>query len=121
VRADDIDADATREITGRLAQANINCRVARNGVPLVDRLRKLPFAGLIVLLGRCPPTWIEQQGDELMAVDLSLKDQTPLRAYCHCQQPRVVPPYVGHGMLELSVPDELDRLIQVIRSRGADA
>jgi len=117
VRADENDSDATREMVTRLAQANIGCRVARNGVPLVDRLRKIPFDALIVILGQCSPLWIEEQGDELLAVDLNMKDQTPLRAYCHAERRRVVPPYVGGEMLDLITPDELDPLIQAIHAR----
>ena len=45
-----------------------------------------------------------------------LKDQVPLRAYCHCGG-RKMAPYVGRGMLQIDAPIELDRLIEAIRQR----
>ena len=121
LKADPADAEPTNEIVQSLTAANILCRVARNGVPMVERLRAIPFDALIVVLGECPDDWIEDRGDELMAVDLNFKDQVPLRVYCHCGSRQTTPPYVGREMLQVVAPGELDRLIQAIRQQGGDS
>jgi hypothetical protein len=117
VKADDADAEPTELIVQSLSAANIRCRVSQNGVPMVERLREIPFDALIVVLGQCGNDWREHRGDELMAVDLNLKDQVPLRAYCHCGVRRLAP-YVGRDMLQVVTPAELDVLIQAIQRRG---
>lgn len=118
VKADAADAGPTDRIVQSLIAANIRCRVSQNGVPMVERLREIPFDALIVVLGQCGNDWIELRGDELMAVDLNLKDQVPLRAYCHWDVRRLAP-YVGRDMLQVVAPAELDVLIQAIQRRGA--
>ena len=114
VRADGVDNEPTERIVHSLSEANIGCRVTQNGVPLVQRLREIHFDALIVVMGRCRDKWCEDQGEELLAVDLNHKDQVPLRAYCLWGERRRLP-YVRRDMLQVVVPDELDVLIQAIR------
>lgn len=119
VKAAPADAEPTNELVQSLSEANISCRVAQNGVTMVERLREIPFDALIVVLGKCPNEWMEDRGDELMAVDLSLKDQAPLCVYCDCRGHQRIRPYVAPGMLLIAVPRELDRLIRAIHQQGA--
>lgn len=118
VKANESDIDPAGQIIQSLSEANIRCRAPHSNVPLVDRLRKDQFDALIVVLGDCPGDWIDDQGDELMAVDLNMKDQAPLRAYCHCGG-RKLPPYVGRDMVQVVAPDELEVLIHAIQQQGA--
>jgi len=120
VKYDRVDAKPTREMLRTLKQANIHYTSSPNGdTTLVQRLREHPFDALILVLGNCDDDWLERRRDELIEVELTLKEQSPLRAYYYTEDATVVPPRCSPSTLEIEGPDELDNLIQAIRGGAA--
>ena len=112
------DDNAVIQMLERLAQKNVQCRTSKNGRPLLDRLREIPFDGLIVVLGECDDDWLEDRGDEMMAVELGLKDQAPVRAYFHPDGSRTIPPWTDQSILQIHGEAELEQFVKAMRSRG---
>jgi hypothetical protein len=85
----------------------------------VDTLREVPYDAVLIVYGSCADEWLERHGDELMAVDLNLKEQAPVRAYYLCaEEPRL--PYRSKAVLQIKRRDEAgwQKLIAAIQKRG---
>lgn len=120
VKYDRVDAKATREMLRILKEANIRCTSSPNGsTTLAQRLRENPFDALILVLGNCDDDWLERRIDELIEVELTLKDQSPLQAYYYAEGATAVPPDISPSTLEVEGADELDNLVQAIRGGPA--
>ena len=121
IKFNEADEEPTKEMLAELKLAHINCRSTHNGRSMVDRLRENHYDALVVVLGNPPADWLEERGDELMAVELDLKEQAPLRAYYYCGESSPVPPYVGQDVLEIHGRDQLDQLVQAIKRSGGNS
>jgi hypothetical protein len=100
--------------------ANVNCRVTSAGKSLVDTLREVPYDAVLIVYGSCADDWLEQRGDELMAVDLNLKDLAPVRAYyISADEPRL--PYRSKAVLQVNCRDQAgwQQLMTAFRIRPA--
>src|SRR5262249_27500018 len=99
IKADKADKDVADEVSQALMSANVNCRVSTQmGKTMMDWLREIPYDAMLIVYGECSDDWLERLGDELMAVDLNLKSQAPVRAYYCCpDEPHL--PYRGQGVL----------------------
>ncbi|MEF8733984.1 MAG: toll/interleukin-1 receptor domain-containing protein [Candidatus Accumulibacter meliphilus] len=119
MKADKPDEDVANEVCHALKTANVNCRVTRTGKSLVETLREIPYDAVLIVYGCCSDDWLEERGDELMAVDLNLKDQAPVRAYYVCVEKARLP-YHGKGVLEIKRRDNAgwQQLMAAIRERG---
>ncbi len=116
VKYDRVDAQPTREMLRVLKNANIRCTSSPNGkTTLVQRMREVSFDALILVLGACDNEWLENRIDELIEVELTLKEQSPLQAYYYAKGATAVPPHISASTLEIEGPDQLDRLAQAIR------
>lgn len=119
IKADKPDNVVAEEVSRALVSVNVNSRVTRAGKSLVDTLREVPYDAVLIVCGSCSDDWLEQRGDELMAVDLNLKDQAPVRAYYVCaEQPQL--PYHSKGVLQVARRDEngWKQLLEAIQQRG---
>jgi hypothetical protein len=119
IKADKPDSVIADEISEALQTANVNCRVTRVGKSLIETLREVPYDAVLIVSGSCGEDWLEQRGDELMAVDLNLKDQAPVRAYYVC--PDHPPfPYRSKAVLQITRRDEAGwlQLMTAIHKRG---
>ena len=97
----------------------MNCRVTSAGKSLVDTLREVPYDAVLIVYGSCSDDWLEQRGDELMAVDLNLKDLAPVRAYYVCaDEPQL--PYRSKAVLQVNRRDQAgwQQLMTAIQKRG---
>jgi hypothetical protein len=115
VKYNDADADAAREVVDTLGRHNLTCLSSNNGLPLVAALRELPVQALIVVLGNCPQDWVALCGLELLKVQITFKDRTPLRVYFNTNPERRIPPLTGKGVLEVRGQRELNQLVEAIR------
>lgn len=105
IKADKPDDVVAKEVSQALMSANVNCRLTSAGKSLVDTLREVPYDAVMIVCGACTDDWLEERGDELMAVDLNLKDLAPVRAYyVSTDDPRL--PYRGKGVLEVKCRDQ---------------
>jgi hypothetical protein len=119
IKADKPDQDVAEEVSQALSSANVNCRVTSAGKSLVDTLREVPYDAVLIVYGSCADDWLEQRGDELMAVDLNLKDMAPVRAYYVCaDEPRL--PYRSKAVLQVNRRDQAgwQQLMTEIQKRG---
>lgn len=119
VKADKPDAVVAEEVSQALLSANVNCRVTSTGKSLVDTLREVPYDAVLIVYGSCSDDWLEQRGDELMAVDLNLKDLAPTRAYYVCvDEPHL--PYHSKAVLQVKRRDQAgwQQLMTAIQERG---
>lgn len=112
------DSDSVQRMLDRLAENNVECRASKNGRPLLDRWREIPFDGLMVVLGDCDDAWLEDRGDELQAVELGLKDQSPVRAYFHPEGSRKTPPLTRNDILQIHGEAELEKFVTAMQTRG---
>lgn len=110
-----VDTRPTNQLVHQLAAENIRCRSAVNGTPFLERMRDVPFDGIIIVLGDNPDEWTEHRGEELLAVEQSLKDQAPIRAYYRISD--TVPPFVGPDVLQINGEAEISNLIRAIHER----
>ena len=116
VRYDQVDGPTTCKMLRALADADIRCTSSPNGsTALVQRLRENPFDALVLVLGECRVEWLEKQIDELNAVELTLKDQSPLRVYYYPDGSTAAPPVISRTTLEFDGGAELDQLANAIR------
>jgi hypothetical protein len=106
------------EMLNVLKDANVSCLSSTNGRPMIDQLREIPFSALVVVLGDSPRDWLEDRGQELLSVELNLKDQAPVRAYYYCGNFSSVPPFVGSDVLEIHGRQELGQLVEAIKKNG---
>ena len=120
IKADKPDNVVAKEVSDALMSANVNCRVTRTGKSMMDWLREVPYDALLIVCGSCSDDWLEERGDELMAVDLNLKDLAPVRAYYVCTDDAQLP-YRGKGVLQIKRRDQesWQRLMTAIQRRGA--
>ncbi|MGB8167664.1 MAG: toll/interleukin-1 receptor domain-containing protein [Chthoniobacteraceae bacterium] len=119
IKADKPDSVVAEEVSQALIAGNVNCRVTRAGKSLVDALREVPYDAILIVYGSCSDDWLEQRGDELMAVDLNLKDLAPVRAYFVCaEEPQL--PYRSKGVLQINRRDQVGwkQLMTAIHQRG---
>ncbi len=68
---------------------------------MAQRLRENPFDALIVVLGDCGDDWLEKRVDELIEVELTLKEQAPLQAYYYAEGATAVPPDISPSTLAM--------------------
>jgi TIR domain-containing protein len=118
IKADKPDNVVAEEVSQALMSANVNCRITSAGKSLVDTLREVPYDAVLIVYGSCADDWLEQRADELMAVDLNLKDLAPVRAYYICAaEPRL--PYRSKAVLQINRRDQAawQQLISAIRTR----
>ncbi|HEX3150476.1 MAG TPA: toll/interleukin-1 receptor domain-containing protein [Gemmataceae bacterium] len=120
IKADKPDNVVAEEVSNALMAANVNCRVTRTSKTMMDWLREVPYDALMIVCGSCSDDWLEQRGDELMAVDLNLKDQAPVRAYYVAGEETPIP-YRGKGVLQIKRRDDAGwkQLMSAIQQRGA--
>jgi hypothetical protein len=104
IKADKADNVVADEVSQALMSVNVNCRVTRTGKSMIDWLREVPYDAVLIVCGSCSDDWLEQRGDELMAVDLNLKDLAPVRAYYVCTDEAQLP-YRGMGVLRVKHRD----------------
>lgn len=119
IKADKPDRVVADEVSEALMSANVNCRITSDGKPLVEALRATSYDAVLIVYGSCADDWLEQRGDELMAVYLDLKDQAPVGAYYICaDEPRL--PYYSKAVLQVKRRDQagLQQLITAIQKRG---
>jgi hypothetical protein len=119
IEADKPDDDVADEVVKALVADNVNCRIPHNGTALVDFLRKGVYQAVLIVCGACSPEWLELRGEELMAVDMDLKDQAPVRAYYVCTDKTRLP-YLGKNVLQVKRRDQesWQRLMSAIQQRG---
>ena len=119
IKADKPDSVVANEVSEALASADVNCRVTRTSKTVMDWLREVPYDAVLIVYGSCSDDWLEQRGDELMAVDLNLKDQAPVRAYYICTDEAQLP-YRGKGVLKVKHRDQASwqQLMTAIQQRG---
>lgn len=119
IKADKPDHIVAEEVSQALSSANVNCRVTRTGKSLMEWLREVPYDAVLIVCGACSDDWLEQRGDELMAVDLDLKDRAPVRAYYVSAEETQIP-YRGKGLLQLKHRDQAgwQQLMAAIQQRG---
>jgi hypothetical protein len=120
IKADKSDNVVADEVSQALLLANVNCRVTRTGKSMMDWLREVPYDVLLIVYGSCSDDWLEQRGDELMAVDLNLKDLAPVRAYYVCTHEAQLP-YRGKGVLQVKHRDQAgwqQLMTEIHRRRG---
>lgn len=122
IKADKPDNVVADEVSTALASADVNCRVTRTGKSVMEWLREVPYDAVLIVCGACSDDWLEQRGDELMAVDLNLKDQAPVRAYYVCADDAIVP-YRGKNVLQVKHrdPSSWQKLMETIRQRGGQS
>ncbi len=119
VKYAEVDAKPTRKMLRVLKEADIHYTSSRNGnTTLVERLRENPFDVLILVLGKCDDDWLDKRTNELLEVELTLKEQSPLRAYYFTEETAPAPPHCSPSTLEIDGPGELDDLVQAIRGGG---
>ena len=120
IKADKPDTVVAEEVSQALESANVKNRVTYSaGKSLVDTLREVPCDAVLIVYGSCADDWLEQRGDELMAVDLNLKDLAPVRVYSVCaDQPRL--PYRSKAVLQIKRRDQpgWQQLMTAIPQRG---
>jgi hypothetical protein len=120
IKADKPDSVVAEEVSQALMSANVNCRVTYSaGKSLLDTLREVPYDAVLIVYGACADDWLEQRGDELMAVDLNLKEMAPVRAYYVCaEEPHL--PYRSKAVLQVRRRDKegWQRLMAAIQERG---
>ena len=119
IKADKPDTVVADEVSQALMSANVNCRLTSAGKSLVDTLRDVPYDAVLIVYGACGDDWLEQRGDELMAVDLNLKDLAPVRAYyVSADEPRL--PYRSKAVLQINRRDPAgwQQLMTEIQKRG---
>lgn len=119
IKADRPDNVVAEEVSQALMSANVNCRITRAGKSLVETLREVPYDAVLIVYGACADDWLEERGDELMAVDLNLKDQAPVRAYyISAEEPWL--PYRSKGVLQINRRDQVgwQQLMTAIQERG---
>lgn len=118
--ADKPDTAVAQEVSEALESANVKNRVTYSASKsLLDTLREVPYDAVLIVYGSCADDWLEQRGDELMAVDLNLKDLAPVRAYYVCaEQPRL--PYRSKAVLQVKRRDQpgWQQLMTAIQQRG---
>jgi hypothetical protein len=119
IKADKADNVVADEVSQALMSVNVNCRVTRTGKSMMDWLREVPYDVLLIVCGSCSDDWLELRGDELMAVDLNLKDLAPVRAYYVCTDEAQLP-YRGKGVLQVKHRDQAgwQQLMTAIHRRG---
>lgn len=119
IKADKPDDVVAAEVSDALTSANVKCRVTRTGKTVMDWLREYPYDAVLIVCGSCSDDWLEQRGDELMAVDLNLKDQAPVRAYYICADNAQLP-YRSKDVLQVKRRDQASwqRLMTAIQQRG---
>ena len=86
---------------------------------MVDTLREVPNDAILIVYGSCRDDWLEQCGDELMAVDLIFKDLAPVLAYYICaDEPRL--PYLSKAVLQIKHRDPAgwQQLMTAIQKQG---
>ncbi len=116
VKYDRVDAKPTREMLRILKEANIRCTSSRNGsTTLTQRMREIPFDALILVLGECEDDWLDRLTDQLIEVELTLKEQAPLQAYYYAEGATVAPPDISQSTLEIEGSNELGKLVEAIR------
>jgi hypothetical protein len=120
IKADKPDCVVAEEVSQALIAGNVNSRVTRAGKSLVDTLREVPYDAVLIVYGSCSEDWLEQRGDELMAVDLNLKDLAPVRAYYISTADPPQLPYRSKGVLQVNRRDEegWKLLMAAIQQRG---
>ena len=126
IKADKPDSAVADEVSQILTSANVSSRVTHTGKPMMDWLRDKEFGAshidaLLIIYGSCSDAWLEQLGDELMAVDLNLKDMAPVRAYYVCTEDARLP-YRSKGVLQVRHRDKegWQRLMAAIQERGGE-
>ena len=79
----------------------------------------MPYDAVLIVYGSCSDDWLEQRGDELIAVDRNLKDQAPVRAYYICTDEAQLP-YRAKGVLKVRHRDQASwqQLMTAIQQRG---
>ena len=119
IKADRPDHVVADEVSEALTAADVNCRITRTGKTMMDWLREVPYDAVLIVYGDCSDEWLEQRGDELMAVDLNLKDLAPVRAYYICAGEAQLP-YRGKGVLQVKHHDQTSwqQLMTAIQRRG---
>jgi TIR domain len=119
IKADKSDSVVADEVSNALTAGNVNCRVTRTSKTMMDWLREVPYDALMIVCGSCSDDWLEQRGDELMAVDLNFKEQAPVRAYYVVEEETPLP-YRGKGVLQIKRRDEASwkQLMSAIQQRG---
>ena len=121
IKADKPDNVVAEEVSQALTSANVNCRVTYTAAKsLVDALREVPYDAVLIVYGSCSDDWLEQSGDELIAVDLNLKDLAPVRAYYICaDEPHLR--YRSKAVLEVKRRDQAgwQQLMAAIQKRGS--
>jgi hypothetical protein len=119
IKADKPDHVVADEVSQALMSANVNCRITSAGKSIMDTLREVPYDAVLIVYGICSDDWLEQRGDELMAVDLNLKDLAPVRAYyISADNPQL--PYRSARVLQVNRRDQegWKRLMTAIQQRG---
>lgn len=119
IKADKPDKAVADEVSNALLSANVSCRISRSGKAVMDWLREVPYDAVLIVCGNCSDSWLEQLGDELMAVDLNLKDLAPIRAY-YISTDDAQLFYRSRGVLQLKHRDQesWQRLMTAIQQRG---
>ena len=113
----DADADLTREVVEAMTQHNMTCLASNNGLPIVETLREISADALVVVIGDCPQPWLMARGIELLKVQCTFRDQSPLRIYYNSQASQRIPPLAGKGVLEIRGRSELSKLLSAIQQR----
>jgi hypothetical protein len=114
----DADAEVAREVVETLGRHNVTCLSSNNGLSIVDTLREIPAQALLIVLGDCPQEWLTTRGLELLKVQFTFKDRSPLQIYFDAHSKGRIPPLTGKGILEFHGRGDLDRLVSAIWQRG---
>ena len=121
IKADKPDTAVAEEVAQALESANVRNRVVTSaaGKTLVETLREIPYDAVLIVYGSCSDEWLEQRGDELVAVDLNLKDLAPVRAYYVCKDD-IHLPYHSKAVLKVKRRDKAgwQELMTAIQKRG---
>ena len=114
------DTQPTKEMVARLKKAKLQCYASRNGASPFNRLREIPLDCLVYVLGECDDDWLDARQEEVIELEISLKDQVPQLAYYmpHGSDEAPLPPASDAEAIEVDGPNEIDALIARIK-RGA--
>jgi hypothetical protein len=121
IKADPSDDQYAAWLVEYLGNHDVLCRVAPNGQPTLQRLREQHFDAVMMVYGQCPRPWIDERSNELEAVLLDRKEQSPVCGF-YLDRPRTPPLWVK-GLQKVVHQDEaqLQSLVQAIRARAAAA